>query len=107
MSLERAADGSLHVYGPLRVEHLYVNGTLQAPAGVWVGDVMNLDTFLGSLVLKSKPQTIYGECMREERVERWKGDWEKPSGRQRKAVKPLMARLRRCVVSLLALHASI
>lgn len=78
MSLERAADGSLHVYGPLRVEHLYVNGTLQAPAGVWVGDVLNLDTFLGSLVLKSKPQTIYGECMRGGRVDKWRGVKEVP-----------------------------
>ncbi|XP_050701941.1 uncharacterized protein LOC126988145 [Eriocheir sinensis] len=60
MSLERGSDGSLHVYGPLRVENLYVNGTLNSPGGVWVGNSVNLDTFLGSLVLKSKPQKIYG-----------------------------------------------
>lgn len=60
MRLEQTSDGSLHVYGPLRVENLYVNGTLDAPAGVWIGDKVNLDTFLGSLVLKSKAQTIYG-----------------------------------------------
>lgn len=60
MSLERGSDGSLHVYGPLRVENLYINGTLTAPAGVWVGNAVNLTNFLDSLVLKSKRQNISG-----------------------------------------------
>ena len=60
MSVQQDSDGGLHLYGPLHIEHLVVKGTVEAPASVWIEDEVNLDTFLGSLVLKSKKQIIYG-----------------------------------------------
>ncbi|XP_063869289.1 uncharacterized protein LOC135105158 [Scylla paramamosain] len=60
INMERGSDGSLHVYSPMTIKRLFVNGSVNAPAGVWVGDEVNLDTFLGSLVLKSENQDIHG-----------------------------------------------